>query len=68
MLRSLVRKLTSRKFLICVGTIAAIFLQGDKLILADKIIGMAIAAAGYAVGEGIADSSRNEHPKDPAKF
>lgn len=62
MFSTLFRKITSRKFLICIGTIIAIFFTGPKLILAEKIIGMAIAAAGYAVGEGLADSGRTTKP------
>ena len=54
----ILRKLQSRKFWIAVGTILGVFLVPD-ITGTIQAIAAAVIAAGYAIGEGIADSKKD---------
>jgi hypothetical protein len=54
-MNDIIRKLSSRKLWIAVGTLLGVFLAPG---ISDTVqaIAAAVIAAGYAIGEGIADS------------
>lgn len=58
-MQTLIQKITSRKFLLALGAIIGLW-AGPDISAEIQAILTAVIAAGYALGEGIADAGRGE--------